>query len=64
VAACRAADGWTLTARAVTFNGAAAACRTQGATFDLPRTGYDNSRLHAVVGEGAAWVDYKSPRSR
>jgi hypothetical protein len=63
-AACRSANGWALTPSSVTFNGAGPACRRQGASFDPPRTGYENSRLHAVVGGGSAWVDYDLPRSR
>jgi hypothetical protein len=63
-AACRTASGWTLTSRPVSFSAADSACRRQGASFDLPRTGYENSQLHAVVGDGSAWVNYELTRSR
>jgi hypothetical protein len=61
-AACRDAGDWTLTPRAVTFAGANAACRSQGARFGLPRTGYENSQLRAAAGKRAAWLDYRLRR--
>ncbi|MHA7650954.1 PI-PLC domain-containing protein [Mycobacterium sp. ML4] len=58
-AGCQSASGtWTVTAP-VTFANAPAACAAVGLTFGLPRTGVQNSRLHAVAGPaGGAWVNY------
>ena len=61
-AACRtSAGGWTLSARSVPWAGASAACRKQGASFDLPRTGYENSLLRAVAGKPGIWLRHKLP---
>jgi hypothetical protein len=58
-AACSTAGGgWTLSA-ATDFADAAAACSGAGGTFDLPRTGYQNSVLRTAAGSQAVWVDYK-----
>ncbi|MFL5910973.1 MAG: hypothetical protein ACJ768_10435 [Gaiellaceae bacterium] len=58
-AACRTATGWTVTPHAVPFEGAASACRASGASFDLPRTGYENSQLRQATGAGAeVWLRY------
>ena len=55
--ACREADGsWLLTAQAVTGATAANACESVGATFDAPRTGYDNETLKAVTGGTVTWI--------
>jgi hypothetical protein len=57
-AACQAAGTWTLTAP-VAFADAPAACAALGSTFDLPRAGDQNSRVHALAGPlGGAWVNY------
>jgi hypothetical protein len=57
-AACRtAAGGWTLTATAVTFADAPAACSAASATFDEPRAGDQNSQLRAVAGDATVWID-------
>jgi hypothetical protein len=50
-AACRGADGsWTVSPTPVRFASAARACRTRGARFAVPRTGYENERLRAARG--------------
>jgi hypothetical protein len=56
-AACQTAGGWTLSAPAK-FADAPAACAAAGGTFDLPRTGYQNSLLRAVAGSQTVWVNY------
>lgn len=49
---------WSVTAP-VTFANAGAACGGMGATFSLPRTGVQNSQLHAAAGPaGGAWLNY------
>jgi hypothetical protein len=59
-AAClTSAGGWALSSRSVPWSGAAAACRHDGASFDLPRTGYDNSVLRSVAGSGGIWLRYR-----
>jgi len=58
-AACVGPAGWAPTPRAVTHPGAAAACRAQGATLGLPRTGYENSLLRRAVGVDEVWLDYR-----
>jgi hypothetical protein len=58
LAACRTAAGWTLTAHAVPYAGAASACRARGARFDLPRTGYDNALLRQAAGRSEVWLRY------
>lgn len=55
-AACRASGGWVLTAKAVRYSAAAAACRALGARLDTPRDGYDNSLLHQAAGNTATWL--------
>jgi hypothetical protein len=56
-AACQHGETWSVTAP-VAVADAPAACAAQGATFGLPRTGLDNSRLHAAAGADGAWVDW------
>ncbi len=60
--ACRASDGgWTVSAKRFTFGDAKARCRVKKATFDLPRTGYDNSRLRTAAGDiGPVWIRDRS----
>jgi hypothetical protein len=58
-AACRSGSGWTLTPRAVPYAAAKAACRAGHASFDLPRTGYDNSLLRQASGRRGVWLSYK-----
>jgi hypothetical protein len=61
VAACRLPDGgWTTTAEPVAWDGAAAACASQGAEFDLPRTGSDNARLRTAAPVGEVWVAHRA----
>jgi hypothetical protein len=58
-AACRTATGWTVTAHAVPFASAASVCRASGASFDLPRTGYEDSLLRQAAGSGGeVWLRY------
>ena len=56
---CRSAAGLTLTSRPIPYAAAPAACRSRGAAFDLPRTGYENSALRAAAGAGGVWLRYK-----
>lgn len=56
-AACLSGSTWTVTP-AVPAADAATACQAIGSTFDLPRAGDSNSRLHAVAGPAGAWVNY------
>jgi hypothetical protein len=60
-AVCRSAAGLTLTARAVPYAAADSACRSRGAAFDLPRTGYENSQLRQTAGDGSVWLRYRLP---
>jgi hypothetical protein len=49
-AACRTPAGaWVLSDEAVPFAGAFAACRAEGATFEVPRSGWEDERLRAVA---------------
>jgi hypothetical protein len=57
-AACSSSTGWTLTPP-VAFAAAPSACRSRGARFDLPHTGYDNSLLREVAGSSAVWIEYE-----
>ena len=58
-AACQTPSGaWATTAKAVTANGSAKACKAQGATFALPRSGEENSQLRAVAGSTPVWLNY------
>ena len=62
-AACREADGsWIVTADAVEEADAAAACTAAGATFDVPRTGYDNERLKAASSGDPVWLGLERTR--
>lgn len=56
-AACEDGGTWTVTAP-VAFAAAPAACTALGSTFDVPRAGDQNSRLHAVAGAPGAWVNH------
>ena len=59
-AACVDAMGnWTVTPSPVPFTSAPGACAAIGSQFALPRTGAQNSRLHAAAEPaGGAWVQY------
>jgi hypothetical protein len=57
--ACRTTAGWKLTRRAVPYAGATAACRARHAAFDLPRSGYENSRLRQLAGASEVWLRYR-----
>jgi hypothetical protein len=59
-AACRGADGgWLLSPRAVPWSRARTACRAVHGTFDLPRSGYENSLLRAASGSRGIWLRYR-----
>jgi hypothetical protein len=61
LAACQRSDGgWTLSKTAVNFKGASAACRSRGAVFAVPRTGYENQRLGVArpTGTGEIWLGH------
>jgi hypothetical protein len=59
-AACRTASGrWKVTDRRVTYRQAIGACRALGASFDIPRTGDENSLLRRADGGHAAYLDYR-----
>lgn len=58
-AVCRSAAGLTLTPRAVPYAAARAACGSKGASFDLPRTGYENAQLRQLAGKSGVWLRYK-----
>ena len=57
-AACRSASGWTVSAHAIPYAAASSACH---GTFDLPRTGYDNSLLRRAAGTEQVWLRYTLP---
>jgi hypothetical protein len=56
-AACVDGAAWSVTTP-VAFADAPAACAALGASFALPRSGAQNSALHAVAGSVGAWLDY------
>jgi hypothetical protein len=61
-AACLKPDGtWLTTNKAVAYKKAAAACEKQGASFAVPRTGYENQLLRAATPDTAAttWLGYR-----
>ena len=58
-AACRTASGWAVSPRPIPYAAAPAACRSLGASFDLPRTGYENSLLRQAAGTRGVWLRYK-----
>jgi hypothetical protein len=60
-AVCRTATGLTLTARAVPYAAARGACQAMEASFDLPRTGYENSVVRRRAGKRTVWVRYRLP---
>jgi hypothetical protein len=61
LAACRGAGGgWTLTPKAVAWNRAGRACRAGGASFGLPRTGYENAQLRDLAGSRGVWLNYRT----
>ena len=62
-AACVTPQGaWLTTNKAVTYRKAAAACAKQGASFAVPRTGYENQLLRTATptGTGTTWLGYRS----
>jgi hypothetical protein len=61
VAACRTATGWKVTSQSVRQADGAAACSRLGATFDVPRSGWENSQLRAVAGRRDVWLRYVVP---
>jgi hypothetical protein len=55
-AACTTTGGtWVLSAP-TDYSGAAMACSSKGATFNLPRTGVQNSVLHTMLAGGTGWL--------
>jgi hypothetical protein len=56
-AACRSATGLTLTPKPVPYAAAHSACKN--ASFDLPRTGYENSALREAAGTEGVWLRYR-----
>jgi hypothetical protein len=52
---------WLTTTKAVTYKKAASACDKQGASFAVPRTGYENARLQAATPQSIAttWLGYR-----
>jgi hypothetical protein len=59
-AVCRSAAGLTLTPKRVRYDRARAACRKAGASFDLPRTGYENASIRAAAtGLRGVWLRYR-----
>jgi hypothetical protein len=58
--ACRTATGWTVTAITGDWFAGEPACTAIGASFDVPRTGYDNELLKAANTGGAdVWLAYR-----
>lgn len=64
--ACRTGYGsWTITGNGA-WTGGASACAAIGASFDVPRDGYDNNRLLDVKrsrGVGSLWVNFSDRSS-
>jgi hypothetical protein len=61
-AACRLeGGGWSLTSTAVAYEETEAACASDEATFDLPRTGYENSRLRDLAKDepDGVWLNHR-----
>jgi hypothetical protein len=64
-AACRTPGGaWTVTAGPTAFADAAAACTAAGATFAVPRTGYENQLLKTAAAGTTPWLGYVRDGSR
>jgi hypothetical protein len=58
-AACRRPDGsWLITDRPVKQAVAAERCAGSGATFAVPRTGFENESLALAAGGARAWLAY------
>jgi hypothetical protein len=58
-AVCRGAGGLSLTPKPVKYDQAGRACEKSGGSFDLPRTGYENSGLRAAGGDQPLWLRYQ-----
>ena len=58
-AVCRGAGGLVLTPRPIRWDRAESACGKQSASFDLPRTGYENSLLRQLAGAERVWLRYQ-----
>jgi hypothetical protein len=57
--ACQTADGsWVVPAAAVSQTDATATCTAAGATFAVPRTGYQNELLRAAAGSDDVWLNF------
>jgi hypothetical protein len=62
-AACQRPDGaWALSKKPVRARHAGAACRSMGASYAVPRTGYTNQQLRLAMessGTDRAWIDFR-----
>jgi hypothetical protein len=57
--ACQTAEGsWVVPAPTVSQTEAAATCTAAGATFAVPRTGYQNQVLRAAAGTDQVWLNF------
>ncbi|MDX6726763.1 MAG: hypothetical protein QOK49_1568 [Baekduia sp.] len=56
-AACRAADGTWWTTAAIPRPAAKTACGAAGGTFDVPRSGEQNTALRTAAGDATTWID-------
>jgi hypothetical protein len=66
-AACLTPQGtWLTTTKAVPYKKAPAACEKQGASFAVPRTGYENQLLRAATPPTAVttWLGYRVTEER
>jgi hypothetical protein len=58
-AACATATGAWILSAPTSFSLASAACNAAHASFDLPRSGGQNSRLHSVLTGREVWLRYR-----
>lgn len=57
--ACQSPSGdWAITKKPRKFKQATDQCAEAGASFAVPRTGYDNAQLEAAKGSGEVWLNY------
>ena len=58
--ACEYADGsWVITKARGPWDKGAQHCERMGASYSVPKNGYQNSRLDDVRGSTAVWLDYR-----
>lgn len=55
---CQAGDTWIQTTSSGSWDKGADACAAVGATFAVPKNGYDNERVKQAKGSGEAWMNY------